>query len=101
MSPSAPQTDWTELAGQGFKAWAEASADWRDSMMRLASLQADALGRIAEIGFAGWQAAFRLYTDGETYRERLLFAEDQAARVADAMQATLHDLQQTTPPPSH
>jgi hypothetical protein len=98
MPPQA-YSDWTKLAEDGLHTWAEASSDWADGMTRLATLQADMLSRMAALGFAGWTAAFRLARDGETVHERLLFAEDQAARVADAMRATLKDLKETAPPP--
>ena len=101
MSPSAPDpySAWTNLAENGLHAWADASARWTDGMTRLATAQLDMCGRMAGLGFAGWRAAFRLVADNETVSERLLFAEDQAARVADAMRATLYDLKETAPPP--
>ena len=101
MSPSAPDpySIWSNLAENGLHAWADASAQWGDGVTRLAAAQMNVLGRLAGLSFAGWRAAFRLVTDNETVSERLLFAEDQAARVADAMRATLYDLKETAPPP--
>ena len=100
MPQSVPQLqqDWMHLAEDGLHAWADASSAWADSLTRLATAQADALGRMAAIGFEGWSAALRYAGGPESLRERMLFAEDQAARVADAMQATLNDLKATAPP---
>src|SRR5436190_2127087 len=97
MSPSAPPSrpDWINLTEDSLQAWTHASSAWAESLTRLATLQVDMLSRMTALGFEGWGAALRLARDGETMRERLLFAEDQAARVADAVRATLHDLKET------
>ena len=101
MSPSTPDpySAWTSLAENGLHAWADASSRWTEGMTRLATAQMDMAGRMTALGFAGWRAAFRLAADNETVGERVLFAKDQAARVADAVRATLYDLKETAPPP--